>query len=170
MSKTKRMTHIALLIAVEIVLSRFCSINTPIVRIGFGFIPIAMIGMMHGPLWAGGAAAMADFIGLMLFPTGAYFPGFTLTAFLTGVTYGLLLHRKNNWRRIILAVGIISLVLNLCLDTLWLYIITGQGYMALLPTRILKCMIMTPVQIVVIRLISSRLYPRTIRWNPPVNT
>lgn len=157
-NNTKRLVHVALLIAVEIVLSRFCSINTPIVRISLGFIPIAMVGMLYGPIWAGLAAAIGDIIGAVLVPTGAYFPGFTLTAFATGFTYGILLKDQDSWLRIILAVAIVSIALNLCLDTLWLYILTGQGYMALLPTRVVKCVIMTPVQVVVLRFISNRIH------------
>ena len=154
---TKKMVQISLLIALEIALTRFCSITTPIVRIGFGFIPVAITGMLYGPIWAGVAAATGDFLGAILFPTGAFFPGFTLTAFLTGVTYGLFLHNeKRSWGRIALAVGIVSLLLNLGLDTLWLYMITGKGYLALLPTRIVKCLIMSPVQIVALHLLSLR--------------
>ena len=36
---------LAFLIALEIILTRFCSIQTPIVRIGFGFLPVAMMGI-----------------------------------------------------------------------------------------------------------------------------
>ncbi len=163
---TKKMVQIGLLIAVEIVLSRFCSISTPIVRIGFGFLPVVMAAMLYGPLCAGVTAATADFLGAILFPIGAYFPGFTVTAFLTGAVYGLFLHnRSKSWVRISCAVLIISLVLNLGLDTVWLWMITGKGYMALLPTRILKCMIMIPVQVMMIRLAWTKLSLLEVRAN-----
>jgi ECF transporter S component (folate family) len=145
-----------MLIAVEVVLTRFFSISTPIVRIGFGFLPVSLAGMLYGPLWAGCAAAMGDVIGALLFPAGAFFPGFTLTAFLTGFTYGALLWRRRDWSRIILSVAIISLLLNLCLDTFWLRMITGKGYAGLLPARIIKSLILAPVQVVTIRAASSR--------------
>ncbi|MDR1439835.1 MAG: folate family ECF transporter S component [Clostridiales bacterium] len=155
---TRKLIQLAFLIACEIVLTRFCSINTPIVRIGFGFLPVAVAGMLFGPLWAGGAAALGDIIGVVLFPSGAFFPGYTLTAFLTGFVYGALLHNKGGWRRTALAVGIVALCWNLGLDTLWLYMITGKGYLALFPTRIVKSVLMAPLQIVALRLVSSRLY------------
>lgn len=91
---TKRMVQVAMLIAVEIVLSRFLSIPTPITKISFAFLPVAIIAMLYGPVYAGIAAALADFIGAMLFPTAPFFAGFTLTAFLTGVIYGLFLHKQ----------------------------------------------------------------------------
>lgn len=158
---TKRIVQVALLIAVEVVLSRFLSINTPIVRISLGFIPIALTGMLYGPVWAGMAAVIGDIIGAVLVPTGAYFPGFTLTALATGVTYGLLLKKQAGWGRIIAASLIVTVTLNLCLDSLWLHILTGQGYLALLPTRIVKCVIMAPVQALVLRFITSRVYTLT---------
>ena len=142
----KKLIQISLLIAIEVILTRFCSINTPIVRIGFGFLPIAIIGMM-------------------LFPTGgSFFPGFTLTAFFTGANYGVFLYNKpKTWSRIIGAVLIVCLVINLGLDTLWLYILMGKGYMALLPTRIIKAAVMIPVQSIIISIIWKKIVVRFVR-------
>ena len=89
---TQRLIVIAFFIALEIILTRFCSINTDILRIGFGFLPVAMVAMLYGPLWAGAAYAIGDILGMIIFPTAGYFPGFTLTAFLTGCTYVIFLY------------------------------------------------------------------------------
>ena len=102
---------------------------------------------MYGPLWAGAAYAIGDILGMMIFPSGAYFPGFTLSAFLTGLVFGLVLYKKDiTWTRVLIASLIVVLGINLCLDTFWLHILMGQGYMAMLPARILKCAIAIPVQ------------------------
>ena len=162
--KTKDLVIMAFLIALEIVLTRFLSINTPILRIGFGFLPVAMIAIMYGPLWAGLSYAVGDVLGMMIFPTGAYFPGFTLTAFLTGVTFGLFLHDRDiNWKTVLPASLIITLGLNLCLDTLWLKILMGQGFFALLPTRILKCAVMLPIQVILIPLVWNKIVNRIVK-------
>lgn len=73
-SNIRTITHVAALIAIEIVLSRFCSIATPIVKIGFGFVPVAVCAMLYGPVWAGAAGGLGDFIGAILFPIGGYSP------------------------------------------------------------------------------------------------
>ena len=161
----KKLIQISLLIAIEIILARFCSIQTPIVRIGFGFLPVAIIGMMYGPLSAGIASAIADILGMTLFPSGgAFFPGFTLTAFLTGVTYGLFLYNKpKTWTRIVGAVLVVCLVLNLGLDTYWLYILMGKGNLALIPTRIMKAVIMIPVQTLAIGIIWKKVVIRFVK-------
>ena len=81
---TRSITALGLLVAVEIVLSRFCSINAWDLKIGFSFLPVAVAAMRLGPLEAAVVAAVSDFVGAVLFPIGAYFPGFTLTAFQIG--------------------------------------------------------------------------------------
>ncbi|MBC6695580.1 folate family ECF transporter S component [Terrisporobacter mayombei] len=160
----KKLIQISLLIAIEVILTRFCSIQTPIVRIGFGFLPIAMIAMMYGPLSAGISYVVGDILGMLLFPSGAYFPGFTLTAFLTGLTYGVFLYNKPaTWSRIIGAAMTVCLIINLGLDTYWLSIIMGKGYLALLPTRIIKTVIMIPVQTLIIGIIWKKVVVKIVK-------
>jgi ECF transporter S component (folate family) len=155
---TKDLILIAFFIALEIILTRFLSIHTPIVRIGFGFLPVAMVGILYGPLWASLAYAIGDILGVLIFPSGPYFPGFTITALLTGFVYGYFLHNKPiNWKRVLIPVSIVVLVLNLCLDTLWLYILMDQAVIAMLPARMLKAAIMLPVQLILIQAVWHRL-------------
>lgn len=143
------------LIATEIVLSRFASISAWNIKIGIGFIPLAIAAMLMGPIKGGIVGALADFLGAILFPIGAYFPGFTLTAFLTGAVYGIFLYKKQTVLRISIAVGINQLVLSLLLNTLWISILYGSPYGPLFLTRIIQCAIIIPVQLVIINLISK---------------
>lgn len=153
-SNTQRLVVLAFFIALEVILTRFCSINTDFIRIGFGFLPVAMVGVMFGPLWAGIAYAIGDVLGMIIFPSGQFFPGFTLSAFLVGITYGLFLYKKNpSFKTIILPVLIVCMGVNLFLDTFWLSILYGQAYLVLFPLRIIKCAVMVPIQLVLIKLI-----------------
>ncbi len=154
---TRQLVLMALLVAMAVVLSRFLSISTQSMKIGFSFVPIVLLGMLYGPIWAGVCAAMADFIGAILFPVGAYFPGFTLTAALTGVVYGLFLYKQPKPLRVVAAVGLVEFGLNLILNTWWIHLLYGTNYLALLPTRALKNVVMFPIQIVIILLIIPRL-------------
>ena len=150
----RKLVQISLLVALQIILTRFCSIQTPIVRIGFGFVPVVIIATMYGPIYAGVANGIADILGLMLFPSGSFFPGFTLTAILAGVIYGVFLYNKPiTWGRIIAASVIINIVLNLGLNTYWLSIMMGKGFLALLPTRIVKELVMIPIKVVIIGIV-----------------
>lgn len=160
-SFTPQLVVMALLIAFEIVLTRLLSINTPIVRIGFGFMPVVVNAMIFGPVRAGTCYAAGDIIGAVLFPTGGYFPGFTLTAFFAGAVYGIFLHKKEiKWLNVILAAGTVTLILNLSMDTLWLYILTNTGVVALIVPRIVKAGIMFLIQTVVIKLLADHVVTR----------
>lgn len=153
----QRLTRLALLIAMEIILSRFCSLSAWNIKIGFSFLPVAVAAVLYGPLAAGIVGGLGDFIGAILFPIGAYFPGFTLTAFLTGIVLGLCLHKSQSVRRVLGAVAINQLFLSLLLNTLWISILYGSPYGALLLTRIVQCTVLGPVQFLTIGLMTKTL-------------
>ena len=156
---TRTLTSMALLIALEIVLSRFLSINAWNTKIGFAFVPVVIAAILLGPLYAGIVGALADFLGAILFPIGTYFPGFTLTAFLMGLCYGLFLYRSQSFPRILGAVAVHQLILSLLLNTLWISLLYGSPFVPLLVSRLPQCAILAAVQLVVIPLI-ARLLPR----------
>ena len=159
MKKTKilMLAQLAVLVAMEVVLSRFLSINTPFLKIGFAFVPTAIAGMYFGALPAGAMAVAADLIGATLFPNGAFFPGFTLSAFLGGLTYGLLLHRSHCLWRIAAAACVKEILIGLLLNTYWLTILNGADFFASLVAsgRIVQCLAMIPVQLAVLTVITK---------------
>ena len=152
MKGTKNILYLGILVAIEVILTRFFAIQTPIIRIGFGFLPIALAGIMFGPLAAGTAGVLADTIGMALFPKGAYFPGFTLSAFATGALYGLLLHsRQKSMLRIAGAVIAVTLAVDLGMNTVWISMITGKAVIVLMHVRLIKAIIMMPIKIFMIQ-------------------
>lgn len=154
-----RLTTIAFLVALDIILGRFCSISTPIARIGFGFIPASLLGFLFGPLVGGLGCAVADILGTFLFPTGAYFPGITLTSFFAGALYGLILHnRPISWLRSLTAAFCVCTT-QLLLNSFWLSIITDTSLAALLSVRFIKSAVMVPVITMGIELLYPRLIP-----------
>ncbi len=162
---TRTLSLAALLTALEIVLSRFLSISAWNTKIGFAFVPVVLAALLLGPLWAGIVAALADFLGAMLFPVGAFFPGFTLTAFLMGLCYGLFLHRKQSLPRILGAVAVHQLALSLLLNTLWISVLYGSTFGPLLLSRLPQCALLAAVQLALIPAL-VRLLPRLKRSVP----
>lgn len=153
---TRTIAQLAVLIALEVVLSRFLSINLWSNKIGFAFVPVAVTAMLYGPLTTGVTAAIADVIGAVLFPSGAFFPGFTLTAFLNGVVYSLSFHKRQTAPRIMLGVVARELGFSLFLNTLWISIMYDSPYFPLLiGSRLWQCLIMVPVQFIVIFVLSK---------------
>ena len=65
---TRMLTTLALLTAIEIVLSRFLSVNAWNIKIGFSFVPVVVAAILYGPIAAGIVAALGDFVGAILFP------------------------------------------------------------------------------------------------------
>lgn len=154
---TKNLVMVSMILALQIVMTRFLSITTPIARIGFSFIAVALNAALFGPWVAGITGILADLIGMMLFPAGAYFPGFTVTAFLSGFIYGLFLYRENiKINHVAIAVILVSLICNLGLNTLWLSMMQGKAWMVLLPPRVAKELILIVVRIITINLIVPR--------------
>ena len=147
---TRTLTMLALLTAMEIILSRFLSLSAWNVKIGFSFVPVAIAGMLFGLLPAAIVAALGDFVGALVFPIGPYFPGFTFTAFLTGAVFGFFLKGKTSVPRVLAAVGINQLILSLLLNSLWISVLYGSPYLPLLSTRIVQCAVLIPVEIILI--------------------
>lgn len=119
----------AILVAIEIVLNRFLSINTPGLKIGFSFVPIVIAAILFGPARAGLIYGLADLIGAILFPIGPYFPGFTVCAALMGMVYGVFLYKKERigfFKNILPPVIINNLILGLLINTVWVSILYGS--------------------------------------------
>ncbi|NLY20351.1 MAG: folate family ECF transporter S component [Tissierellia bacterium] len=155
---TKNIAFIGLLIAMSIILKRFISIELANDRIGFTYFATAMMGALFGP-WVGGAAnVIADFIGMILFPKGAFFPGFTLTAFLEGFVYGLLLYKKEiKMKDTIIASVIVGVFLHLGLNSIWLHMLNQNPIWTQIAMRIPKQLIVIPLESITLGLVMPRL-------------
>lgn len=139
-----------LMVALHIILSRFLSVNAWNIKIGFSFVAIFVAAYVYGPVAGALVGGLGDFLGAILFPIGAYFPGFTLNCALTGVIFGLLLHKTQSKKRIGIAVGLDILGLSLWVTPLWISIVYGSPYWPLILSRIPQILIMTILEAVCI--------------------
>lgn len=120
---TRRLVFAGLLLALEILLTRFVQIPVPFFevskdRISLGFLPVAVGGMVFGPLGGGLLAGLSDILRAILLPQGgAINPLFTLTAALRGVLYGAFLQKKQGWVRIFLVSLLIFVFVNIGLNS-----------------------------------------------------
>ena len=90
-------------------------------------------------------------VGFFIKPVGPYTPFLTISCALSGIIYGMFLFNKEaSWKNVIISQLIVTIFINLLLDTYWLTILFGNGFMALLPMRALKSVIFFPVQVVLI--------------------
>ena len=161
------LTVSAFLVAIATVLGFFKLPLTQLIEIRFQFIPIALGGAMFGPAVGGVIGALADILGYLVKPTGAYFPGFTISSIVVGVIYGFFFYRKKlTVSRTILAELTVTVVRSIFLNTINLSILYGQGFWAILSARLLKTLIMFPVNTAILYaslLLLPRLLPKEIR-------
>ncbi|MBN1623933.1 MAG: folate family ECF transporter S component [Clostridia bacterium] len=143
MTNTRKLVILSFLTALTIVLARFLSFQVQILRISLEFIPILIAAILFGPIAGGIVGAVADVIGFMMFPTGTFFPGFTISAFTTGIIYGLFFYKKQiTWFRAITGTLVKLLIVDLLMVGTWLVILYKMPLAALIPTRLLKIAVM----------------------------
>lgn len=154
----KSISIIGILVAMEIILARF-SIHTWNLKIGFSFIPVVVAAIFYGPVTAGLVGAIGDIMGYILFPVGAYFPGFTLTAFVTGMIFGFFLRKSQSVLNIVLAVLCVQIFVSQFMTTYWISFLYGSPYWALFSTRIYQTAAMIAVEIISTLLIVKKVVP-----------
>lgn len=149
--KIRALAVLAMLTALEIVLSRFLSISLPTVKIGFSFLAVAFAAREYGP-WGGVAVAAAgDFVGAHLFPIGPYFVGFTVTAALCGLLYGRFSRSMGFWDILVVEV-INNFILGGILNSIWISVLYDKALLALIPVRMLQATVMTVVGVLTLML------------------
>lgn len=156
--KTKKLTTLAVLVAMHIILSRFLSYSVWNMKIGFDFLPVAAAAVLYGPAGAAVVGAVGDFIGAILFPIGAYFPGYTLSAALSGAVLGICLHKRRTLLRVTAAVAVNQWGISLLLTSFWISYTNLTPYWPMVASRVPQCAIMTVLQIPVLLLL-----PRLLR-------
>ena len=150
-----------LFIAMLVVFERILVINTGFMRVSFVFIPVAIGGAIFGPVWNGLIYAAADILGVMIMPgQGAYFPGFTISAFLSGAVCGFFLKSAAvlpsqplaSARALLLRAACasfcVTVIVNALLNSLWISIIADKAYMFYFVDRLIKNLVMLPVNVV----------------------
>lgn len=157
MPKVKKLVLASLLLAILIVVERLVSFQTPVLRISFAYVPIILSAILLGPLWSTLIAGVGDIIGALLFPKGVFFPGFTLSALLTGLVYGLLLYNTKSNRaflvRLLISNFLVLLSIHIGLTSLWVAITVGKAFLIIAPTRIISAAILFPIEVSTIYLL-----------------
>ncbi len=185
---TKTMVSLSVLVALQIILTRFCSINAWNVRIGFGFTALVIAAVLHGPAAAALVGGLGDLIGSLAFPSGTYFPGFTLTQVLMGLSFGrALYHRPSGAEpaplpfsgaagflrtrlsnlplpaRLTLSVLFNQLILSLLLNTFWISVLYGSDFRGLLLSRAMQAAVTAPIQLIVVFALETVLRRRDLQ-------
>ncbi len=115
----------------------------------FSFLVVGLGCMCYGPCVGMMAGAIIDSVGFLLSSYGEpYFPGYLVTAVLSGFLYGVLLYkRKPTLLRIIVVRLIINYGSNVLLGSVWKAMLYGKGYLYSLTSGAIKNTLMLPVEV-----------------------
>ena len=126
--------------------------------ISFGFIAIAFAAAFLGTPYAAIVAGMGDLIGSLLFPFGAYFPGFTLTNCIYGIILAEFIYKNATPLKIVICVILNKVTCSLILNTLWISLMYRGGvdaFFVVLVPRLVGTAIIAAIELVVLLLVFS---------------
>ena len=145
----KAVTTCGMLGAIAIILGYITIQPTESIKIGFSTIPNDIAAFLYGPVMAPIFGALMDILKYLIKPTGPFFPGFTITAAVYGLIMGVGLYKKPvSFKRLLIASGICVLICDICLNTIWLSMLYGNAVSVILPARVIKSLILWPIQCV----------------------
>ncbi|MCR5547022.1 MAG: folate family ECF transporter S component [Lachnospiraceae bacterium] len=163
------LTVSAFLVAIATVLGFFKIPITELIEIRFQFLPIAAGGAMFGPAVGGIIGMLTDVLAYLVKPTGAFFPGFTISSILSGIIYGLFFYKKKiTIPRIIVCQLTETIICSLIINSINLSILYGNPINVVMATRLLKVLVMFPVNTVILTVMLKalpRVMPSNMREN-----
>lgn len=134
---------LAVLLALAVIAGQFLSFGTNVLQVSFRFVINTIIATLAGPIWTGLSLAVSDIIGTLLFGKYGYFPGFTFSAFIVGLLYGLFFFRKKllwakwqDWVYTFFAMAIIMFLDTAFFNTLWVTILYKAPFSINLAARL----------------------------------
>ena len=148
-----RLTVSAMLLALSVILGFFKIPLTQTSEIRLQVLPVAIEGVLFGPLYGGILGGLSDILCFIVRPTGAFFPGFTVSAILQGVIYGVVLRRSQTVPRIIAAQTIDCILVSLILTPIWLMLLYGNAFIPIFVGRLPKVLIMFPINVILLSLV-----------------
>jgi ECF transporter S component (folate family) len=161
----RKMVYLSLLVAIGVVLKVF-KIPVPILGLTFTGFPTILAGVIFGPISGFIVGAMADVLGFIFRPTGAFMPHFTLSAALTGAIPGLIINwfkRENlNFWHYLLGIGVGQIITSVFLVSYFLYILFGLPFKVKLVEAAITQLQHIPLYAVIVKIIAERIYQADI--------
>ena len=149
----KRITISAMLLAISVIFGFFKIPLSQVSEIRLQFLPVAVEGAVYGPLYGGIVGGLSDILCYIARPTGPFFPGFTISAVIQGVIYGLILRKGHSLKRVMAAQAVDCIVISMILNPIWLYFLYGMGFAALFSARLIKVLVMYPINVALIMIV-----------------
>ncbi|MEE6764582.1 folate family ECF transporter S component [Lactiplantibacillus plantarum] len=144
------LTTSAFLLALDVILYKI-AIGPAYFQLSFGFLSMACIGYLYGPIWGGLLEMISDILSFTIFGSGAFQIAFLLTAFLGGFIDGLFLYRKSvNWLSVVMTQILVMIFVSLMMDSWLISVLFGTNFKVLLLGRLARVIIQIPLQVIAI--------------------
>lgn len=156
----RRLMFAALICALSIVIGGFYVSVGENLRVYFTFFLTATGCAVYGPVVGLLAAAVTDTLNFLLFPSGAYFPGYLLSEMVAALIYSLFLYRKRiTVLRLFGAKLLVNYLVNVAMGSLWSQILFGKGYLYYLVKSLIKNSLLLPVEVIIMAAVFAALIP-----------
>ena len=166
LKNVRMLTLAGIITAASIVLESF-----PIYLLGtslkiyFSFLVISLGCYVYGPAVGILAGFANDTLGFLISSFGEpYFPGYLITAMLSGLIYGTLLYRQ---RITVLRLVVVRLIINygsnVLLGSVWKAMLYGKGYYYYFTTGLIKNTTMLPIEVLLMVLMFQLALPALAR-------
>lgn len=166
LKNVRMLTLAGIITAASIVLESF-----PIYLLGtslkiyFSFLVISLGCYVYGPAVGILVGFANDTLGFLISSFGEpYFPGYLITAMLSGLIYGTLLYRQ---RITVLRLVVVRLIINygsnVLLGSVWKAMLYGKGYYYYFTTGLIKNTTMLPIEVLLMVLMFQLALPALAR-------
>lgn len=151
---TRAVALLGILLALQLLIGRF-TIGTSFLKVGFGFIIVAIIARWFGPYWGVLMAIVHDLISTAI-NGHSFFFGFMLSAIVGALIYGISFYNREHlsWTRVIVTVAIVLFLVNTIMNTTWVVMLGNitdfDSIMSMVKIRGVKQIIMLPIQSIII--------------------
>ena len=162
-----RLSLTAVAVAMSVVVCRFLGFtpqDSP-VRFDFGFLPIAVIAEMFGPIYSGFGYLAADVIGSFV---QGYAPNPWIAAckLITGILMGVFFTRgRTSLPRVIVAFTVINVAVDFLLMTPIFVFMYGWTWGATLTTRAINAAVTLPFRIITFYVLAKALKKPLLRFS-----
>ena len=132
--------------ALSVILGMFASIHVGPFSITYAWIPNRIVDFMFGPVVGAAYGGIMDIIKFIIKPNGSFNLAYTVMAILAGLVFGAILYKKPvSFMRIVFAQTLVKVFINAGMGTYLMAFERGQAFMTLMPVRLVKNLIMIPL-------------------------
>ena len=158
--QTKYLAIMATMIALKAVLTNFSIPLSETLRINFGYMVTSVEAAVVGPVAGMISGAVSNTVNFMIRPSGTFFVGYTISAMLGELFYGLFFYRRRiTLPSIIAAKASVNYLINVLLGSLWSSMLYSKGYIYYAGKSVIKNTIMLPIEITLLFLIFKMVLP-----------